>query len=176
MSILSNMQLTLIKPTKNLEYEIVEYKQEHFEYGDKQIHGSGGLAYYDDLDEWFKHIFSIENNGQVNDIQTTTFFTRRIDDEKLVGCTKIHHSLTPDLASGGHIAYGIRPSERGKGYGKQQLQLILDYAKSSGMKSVIIACDKSNIASARTAMSCGGILTNEFVEDGAVKQHYHIKL
>ena len=112
MSSLSNMQLALIKPTKNLEQEIIEYKQEHFEYGDKKIHGSGGLAYYDNLEEWFKHIFSIENNS---DIQTTTFFTRRIDDEKLVGCTKIHHSLTPDLASGGHIAYGTRPSERGKG-------------------------------------------------------------
>lgn len=25
---------------------------------------------------------------------------------------------------GGHIAYGIRPSERNKGYGKQQLNLV----------------------------------------------------
>ena len=69
----------------------------------------------------------------------------------------------------------IDRSYQRKGYGKQQLQLLLDYAKSSGMTSVIIACDKSNIASARTAISCGGILTNEFVEDGRVKQHYHIK-
>jgi len=30
--------------------------------------------------------------------------------------------LTPDLEKhGGHIAYGIRPSEKKKGYGKQQL-------------------------------------------------------
>jgi len=78
-----------------------------------------------------------------------------------VGCTKLHHSLTEELKSGGHIAYGIRPSERNKGYGKQQLQLILDYADSLGMQNVIIACDKSNIASAKTAMSCGGVLENE---------------
>lgn len=46
MSILSNMRLTLIKPTKNLEQEIVEYKQEHFEFGDEKIHGAVMQHYY----------------------------------------------------------------------------------------------------------------------------------
>lgn len=34
------------------------------------------------------------------------------------------------LELGGHIGYGIRPSERGKGYGKQQLALALLEAKN----------------------------------------------
>ena len=42
--------------------------------------------------------------------------------------------------------------------------------------SKVIACDKSNVASAKTAMSCGGILTKEFEEDGVWKQHYTIDL
>ena len=68
------------------------------------------------------------------------------------------------------------PSERRKGYGTKQLKLILNFAKQSGLQEVIVACDKDNIASAKTAMSCGGILVKEFTEDGMVKQHYHFEL
>ena len=52
----------------------------------------------------------------------------------------------------------------------------MEYAREQHMRQVIIACDKSNIASAKTAMSCGGILTKEFEEGGVWKQHYAIDL
>lgn len=171
-----NNNLSLVKPTKILEKEILMYREEHFICGEKQVHGSCGLAYYDDFDKWLDLVLSNEKNSLRKGVRTSTFFSKRIEDDKLVGCTKLHHSLTEELKSGGHIAYGIRPSERNKGYGKQQLQLILDYADSLGMQNVIIACDKSNIASAKTAMSCGGVLVNEFEEDGILKQHYLIDL
>ena len=70
--------------------------------------------------------------------------------------------MTEDLKRhGGHIGYGIRPAERKKGYGRQQLLLILDLAGRMGMSKVMISCDKDNIASGRTAMSCGGVLKCE---------------
>ena len=159
-----------------MEKEILEYKQEHFIYGDRQIHGTCGLAYYDNFDEWLELVLSIEADKLRNGVHTSTFFSKRIEDGKIVGCLKIHHSLTEKIRNGGHIAYGIRPSERRKGYGRQQLELALDYSRSIGMSKVIIACDKSNIASAMTAKSCGGVLNNEFVEDGVEKQHYFIGL
>ena len=53
---------------------------------------------------------------------------------------------------------------------------MLDFAKQSGLTEVIVACDKDNVASAKTAMRCGGILVKEFTEDGIVKQHYHFEL
>jgi predicted acetyltransferase len=59
--------------------------------------------------------------------------------------------LTLEIENGGHIAYGIRPSERKKGYGKQQLLLILDVARNMNIPKVMIVCDKDNIASAKTA-------------------------
>ena len=166
--------LILVKPSKLLEKEILMYKQEHFAYGEKQIHGTCGLAYYDNFDEWLNLVLSIESDKLRNGVHTSTLFTKRIEDGKLVGCLKIHHSLTEELKSGGHIAYGIRPSERRKGYGKQQLELALNYAKNIGIREVIVACDKSNVASAMTAKSCGGILSHEFVEEGVEKQHYSI--
>ena len=159
-----------------LEDEVRKYKKEHLMYGEQQIHGSCGLAHYDDYKEWLELVLSIREDKFRNGVHTSTFFSKRIADGKLVGCIKIHHSLTDELSSGGHIAYGIRPSERNKGYGKQQLQLCLEYAKNLKLKNVIIACDKDNIASAKTAVSCGGILLKEFVDDGVIKQHYYINI
>jgi len=167
-------ELILIVPSQDLKEEILQYKEEHFKYGDTQVHGSGGLAYYDDFDEWLEHINSIRKSE--NDIQTSTFFSKRLSDGKLIGCIKIHHTLNAELKNGGHIAYGIRPSERRKGYATKQLNLILNFAKQSGLQQVVVACDKNNVASAKTAMNCGGILQKEFTEDGVIKQHYSFEL
>ena len=168
--------LLLLMPSIGMKKKALEYKMEHFTSGDMQVHGSGGLAFYDDYDEWLSHINAIRVATSESPIQTSTFFSKRVSDGKLIGCIKIHHSLTEDIKNGGHIAYGIRPSERGKGYGKKQLQLGLEYAKQLHLEQVIISCDKDNIASAATAKSCGGILVSEFEEDGIVKQHYAIDL
>lgn len=171
-----NNDLILVTPSVRMKTEAIEYKKEHFASGDMQVHGSGGLAFYDDYDEWLSHIDAIRISSSERPIQTSTFFSKRVSDGKLIGCIKIHHSLTEDIKNGGHIAYGIRPSERGNGYGKKQLQLGLEYAKQLHLEQVIISCDKDNIASAATAKSCGAVLVNEFEEDGIVKQHYAINL
>ena len=171
-----NQELVLVYPTKDMEEQIFQYKKEHFDYGDMQVHGTGGLAYFDSFDEWLGHINTIRDLNPKTGERTSTFFSKRVSDGKLIGCIKIHHSLTDDIRSGGHIAYGIRPSERKKGYGKAQLKLGLEYARQIPLQQVIIACDKDNIASANTAMSCGGVLTREFEEEGVTKQHYVIDL
>ena len=171
-----NDELMLIIPSNEMKEEILQYKAEHFKSGDMQVHGSGGLAYYDDFNAWLKHIDSIRQIKADGDIQTTTFFSKRLSDGKLIGCIKFHQTLNDELKNGGHIAYGIRPSERRKGYGTKQLKLILNFAKQSGLQQVIVACDKDNVASAKTAMSCGGILVKKFTEDGVAKQHYLFEL
>ncbi|MBO4415583.1 MAG: GNAT family N-acetyltransferase [Lachnospiraceae bacterium] len=169
-------ELELICPSLDMKDEILKYKEEHFAHGDMQVHGTGGLAYYDEFDEWLEHIETIRKGIPDTGIKTSTLFSRRVSDGKLTGCIKIHHGLNDELKNGGHIAYGIRPSERGKGYGVKQLKLILDHAKQNGIEQLIIACDKDNIASAKTAMKCGGILIKEFEEGGVMKQHYLIEL
>ena len=73
------------------------------------------------------------------------------------------------------LFYGIRPTERKKGYGKQQLLLVLEIAKDMKIPKVMIICDKDNIASSQTAMSCGGILTGENFHEGKEQQIYWIK-
>ncbi|MBO7631999.1 MAG: GNAT family N-acetyltransferase, partial [Lachnospiraceae bacterium] len=157
MKAVRDAELVLISPSEEMKEDVMQYREEHFAFGDTQVHGTGGLAYYDDFDEWLNRVRMLEEGDPDNGVKTSTFFSKRLPDGKLIGCIKIHHTLTEELESGGHIAYGICPSERGKGYGRQQLLLGLDFAWHLPLKEVIIACDKENAASANTAVGCGGV-------------------
>lgn len=70
------------------------------------------------------------------------------------------------LNKGGHIGYSIRPTERGKGYAKEQLRLGLQEATSKNISKVLVTCSTDNEASRRTIVACGGSLedTREGVE------------
>ena len=79
--------------------------------------------------------------------------------------------------TGGHIGDGIRPSERGKGYGTELVRLALIECKKLGIHRVLMTCDKDNIASAKTILRNGGVLENEVVnEEGEIEQRYWIEL
>ncbi|MBR2950061.1 MAG: GNAT family N-acetyltransferase [Lachnospiraceae bacterium] len=78
---------------------------------------------------------------------------------------------------GGHIGDGIRPSERGKGYATEMIRLSLPECKKAGIDRVLMVCDKTNIASAKTIIKNGGILENEVLDaDGTINQRYWIDL
>ena len=96
-----------------------------------------------------------------------------------LGVSKLRHYLTPTLEDiGGHIGYGIRPDERGKGYGTQILALTLPYARALGLARVLLTCDTDNIRSARVILANGGVLTSEGLSPlrGARVSRYWIAL
>jgi len=95
-----------------------------------------------------------------------------MDGEKILGAISIR--LYKDIGLEGHSGYGIRPSERRKGYASRMLEMALPVIKSHGISPVIITCAKDNIGSARTILHNGGILQGEDVDDGEVIQIYHI--
>jgi len=156
-------EMILVKPSKELQDSIWEYRQEYLDYGEKHINGSCGIAYYHKFDEWLDLVLSIEKEKRSRDyVHASTFFSLRKNDRRMIGSIQLRHSLTADLEKhGGHIGFGIRPSERKKGYGKQQLLLVFDIARQMKIPKVMISCDKDNIASSRTIIHCGGILTSE---------------
>ncbi len=169
-------ELILCRPTKEMETKLLEYKEEYFRSGSTNVNGSSGLAYYDCFDEWLQFISSIEGCKRPNDVKISTFFSVRKKDNKIIGSLKIRHLMRDQAEEyGGHISYGVRPSERGKGYGKKQLHLALELARDMEITEVLIVCDKSNIASAKTAISCGGELHKEYIVDGTERQHYRIE-
>jgi predicted acetyltransferase len=169
--------LFIIRPSKDLEKEIWEYRQEYFDFGETGINGSCGLARYDNFDEWLELVLSIEKDKLRNNVHASTFFSVRKNDNKIIGSIQLRHFLTPELEKhGGHIGYGVRPTERRIGYGKQQLLLLLDEAYNMKIPKVMIICDKDNVPSAKTALSCGGILTNENIYEGILQQIYWIDI
>lgn len=83
------------------------------------------------------------------------------ENDKLIGATSLRHYLTVDgLNSWGHIGYGVRPSERLKGYATQMLNLMLQEARNRKIYKVLIGVHKSNIGSRRVVEKCNGVLEN----------------
>ena len=94
-----------------------------------------------------------------------------------MGAVNIRHCLNDHLLlCGGHIGDGIRPSERRKGYATQMIGLALKECRKIGIKKVLMVCDKDNIGSAKSIIRNGGILENEVLENGKIKQRYWIDL
>jgi len=81
-------------------------------------------------------------------------------DGKVVGMAKLRHYLNDLLKEiGGHIAYAIRPEERGKGYGKKLLNELLKKAKDKEIEKVLLTCDDDNYASRKIIEANGGELS-----------------
>ena len=68
----------------------------------------------------------------------------------------------------GHVGYGIRPSERGRGLATWALGQILHEAASLGLARVLVICARDDDACARTIEGNGGVL--EPVPVGEVKR------
>ena len=83
-----------------------------------------------------------------------------------VGVAKLRHRLTEALReAGGHIGYGIRPSQRGKRYGNLILKLLIGKARDMGLDKVLLTCKAHNEASRRTIEANGGLLERRTEEE-----------
>ncbi|NUR16836.1 MAG: GNAT family N-acetyltransferase [Dermatophilaceae bacterium] len=91
-----------------------------------------------------------------------------LDDGRLVGTVAIRHALTPSLvAEGGHIGYAVRPAARRRGVATAALAQALGVAARRGIDPVLVTCDLTNVASARTIAACGGVLEDS--RDGVLR-------
>ena len=69
-----------------------------------------------------------------------------VDDERIIGVSNLRHVLNQQLLiRGGHIGYGIRPSERKKGYATILLKFTLEKARQFGITKALLTCNKDNI-------------------------------
>ncbi len=90
------------------------------------------------------------------------------DGDQPVGTCKLRTQLSEALLiRGGNIGYAIAPFARGKGYGKEQLRLVLEEARKAGLKKVLITVNNDNKASIGVAMANGGV-----VEKVSEEEHY----
>ncbi len=170
-------KLILVKPSQELRKKALEYKDEHISAGEYELHG-GALLGSMDYERWL--ILTNENSSPetVHDdwVVASTFFVIRENDGKIIGMADIRHYLNDFLASfGGHIGYGVRPSERNKGYGSEILSMALEYAGSTGISKAMVACYDENYGSKKIIEKNGGILQRRFEESGKIVNVYYIR-
>ncbi|OZB96195.1 GNAT family N-acetyltransferase [Paenibacillus sp. XY044] len=93
--------------------------------------------------------------------------------DRPVAYGKLRHRLNERLLEyGGHIGYIVRPSERGKGYGKLFLSELVKMAKNFGIEKLLLTCDEVNIQSRKVIESNHGTL--EEINNGICKYWIHI--
>jgi predicted acetyltransferase len=116
-------------------------------------------------------------NVPADDVPRHTYFL--MCGEKIIGRSEIRRKLNSELEMiGGHIGADIRRSERKKGFGTLILKLTLEKARELGIGKVLVTCDKTNIASAKTIEKCGGVFDREvfYKKTGTTFFHYWIGL
>ena len=91
---------------------------------------------------------------------------------EILGSIEINHANTHR----GHLHAGIAPWNRNKGYGSVMLKLALDKCRKMQFSRVEICPYKNNIGAIKTIVNNGGILIEEFFENGLDCQRYLIEL
>ena len=170
------------RPSRGRKDDIIEYMKEHEAAGSK-INGSGGLDKV--LKGWafeqaLERCLNMEDKEYAREARHfpgKTFLLIRKNDGRLVGMINIRWDLDETmLRFAGHIGYGIRPSERRKGYNKINLYLGLREAQKLGLDRVMIGCTADNTGSERTVLALGGVLERCEIdpEDGELSKVFWI--
>ena len=171
-------KIILVKPDSSYADEIIKYKEESLAES-SIINGSAGLDRLSSIEDWLKELKkrSCEDTVPKGLVPSSTYLGVREKDNYIVGMIDIRHYLNEYLTqAGGHIGYGVRKTERNKGYAKQMLKLALEKCKELKIKKVLITCDEDNIASEKVILSANAKLEDIRNVDGENKKRFWIEL
>lgn len=127
-------RVKLVQVSAEYAEQILEYRAEfpdermRVTYDPGRIPGMDYLEKYDDVLDWIQFCEDMWD-------KITWYMTIRESDGKIVGFVVFRHKLEyddDDIEFASNFGYSVRPSERGKGYAKEQLRLGLQKAKESG--------------------------------------------
>lgn len=172
------MKLHLAALTKEDEAEFILFYKEFNEDGSR-VYPGAIKRYNGDFAAFLEYIArSADPNCVPPGFVTSDTYALKDETGKIYGMSSLRHRLTEGLlVGGGHIGYGIRPSERNKGYGSLQLRLLLEKCRELGIEKVLITCNRDNPSSAKVAINNGGVLGDEITEsNGNILQRYWITL
>lgn len=162
----------LENPSMERKNDVIEYMNEHVKYN-SAINGTGSFDHVledETYEECMDRYYKIQDNEYAKSIDRCpgkTYFLIRKNDNKLIGMINIRHHLSPKmLVHGGHIGYGIRPTERRKGYNKINLYLgLIKALEEFNLDKVMLDCDVKNLGSDKTIQALGGVLERTDIDD-----------
>ncbi len=167
-------------PSTKRKNEIIDYINEFVSYN-SDINGTGSLDKILDgytFEQALERCLNMQYEEYAKKLgrcQSKTFLLIRKNDNKIVGTINVRWNLTEEMKKfGGNIGYGIRPTERKKGYNKINLYLGLIEAQKLGLDKVMLDCDVNNLGSAKTMQALGGELTRTEIDptDGILTSIY----
>ncbi len=151
-------KLQLITPSIAYVTEILDYKAA---FSGEHMYGGARLEEMENIEDWLEHLSRSSSYDTCEERRSpsSTFLCLRESDKKMVGICNIRHDLNQDflINIAGHIGYSIKPSERRKGYAKEQLRLALLEAKKLGIPRVLVTAADWNIGSQKTILANGGV-------------------
>jgi len=155
----------------------LEYRQEHFDHGEMDIHGDGGLDYAATYEDWLEKI-NADLTYMADESRVPASIWFAVAGNEIVGIIQVRHVLNDHLRNdGGHVGYGVRPSARQRGYATRMLALALEKCRVLGIDKAMLTCIKANIGSAQTIINNGGVLDSEFLDaNGDLCQRYWISI
>lgn len=173
-------RIKLVQVSAEYAERILEYRAEfpdermRVTYDPSRIPGMDYLEKYDDVLDWIQFCEDMWD-------KITWYMTIRESDGKIVGFVVFRHKLEyddDDIEFASNFGYSVRPSERGKGYAKEQLRLGLQKAKEYGLDKVRIVCRDINIGSNKTILANGGVYVDMIhgEESGMSINRYDIQI
>ena len=129
---------------------------------DGEFDGSAGLGSFDSYELWLERIRLLASSGaEKHGFYRTPVFLA-YDENRLIGILSVRISSDDFVTSyAGHIGYHVRPSCRRMGYGKLLLFHADRLCRQYGIARPVVCTDPGNIASQKTALSCGYVFAGE---------------
>lgn len=132
-----------------------------------------------DVAGWRADVLRMEADPPKGLVPSSLFFLIRESEGRLLGCLDLRRSLGTDWLRryGGHVGYGVRPSERGKGYAKAMLRLCFPLARERGITRLMVGHEEENAASRAVIHACGGRNPERVIlPDSRVKYRYTLDI
>ena len=160
------MAIQLVLPDRTFEIQYTDMMKEWLAFGGR-LNPAALLNNGKSYETWLRWMDedAHEDSCPPGAVPQTMYFAVK-DDDRLIGAVTVRHKLnerTNNESGGGHVGFGVRPTERRKGYAKIILQLALEKLAERGINDVMINCASDNTGSEKTILSCGAVLCDEVI-------------
>lgn len=161
--------LKLVKPNKKYYKKYKEMMDEWIMEGSHIAPWPLDLKYHtiEYFEEMLKKIDENEKGINLGEfVPSSTYWLYDEDSNKILGASNLRHYLSERLLkTWGSIGYGIRPTERNKGYATMLLKLTLEEAKKINIDKVLVCAYEGNIPSWKVMEKCNGIYEKTVIEE-----------